>query len=225
MQHLFIDIETLPTDRQDVRDLISSKIAPPGNISKAETVAKWMEESKPAAVEEAIAKTSIDGTFGRVCVIGWAIDGSEALAVSNATDERNVLVRFSLQMESVNTNPFETCVVGHNVASFDLRFLVQRYIVHGIKPPAVIARAAQAKPWEAEKVFDTMTQWAGVGNRVSLEKLCMALGIDSPKTDIDGSKVAQYVADGRIAEVAEYCAGDVIATRRVWERMTFRAIK
>jgi hypothetical protein len=225
MQHLFIDIETLPTNRQDVRDLIASKIAPPGNISKAETVAKWMEESKPAAIEEAVAKTSLDGTFGRVCVIGWAVDGSAALAVSNATDERDVLVRFSHQMESVNTNPFETCVVGHNVASFDLRFLVQRYIVHGIKPPAVIARAAQAKPWEAEKVFDTMTQWAGVGNRVSLEKLCIALGIDSPKTDIDGSKVAQYVADGRIAEVAEYCAGDVIATRRVWERMTFRAIK
>ena len=225
MQHLFIDIETMPTDRQDVRDLIASKIAPPGNISKAETIAKWEAESKPAAIEESVAKTSLDGTFGRVCVIGWAIDNSAALAVSNATNEGDVLARFAERMDAARFSVFETCVVGHNVTSFDLRFLVQRYIVHGIKPPAVIARAAQAKPWEAEKVFDTMTQWAGVGNRVSLEKLCMALGIDSPKTDIDGSKVAQYVADGRIDEVAEYCAGDVIATRRVWERMTFRAIK
>lgn len=225
MQHLFIDIETLPTDRHDVRELIASKVTPPGNISKAETIAKWMEESKPAAIEEAVSKTGLDGTFGRVCVVGWAIDGGAMNAVLSADNERNVLEEFADHMQSARLDVFETCVVGHNVCAFDLRFLVQRYIVHGINPPQVIARAAQAKPWEADKVFDTMTQWAGPGNRVSLEKLCMALSIPSPKTDIDGSKVAQYVADGRIDEVAEYCMGDVRATRAVWERMTFRAIK
>jgi 3'-5' exonuclease len=112
-------------------------------------------------------------------------------------------------------------VCGHNVSAFDLRFLVQRFTVHGIRPPAIISRAASAKPWESDKVFDTMTQWAGVGNRVSLEKLCLAFGINSPKTDLDGSKVAAAVAAGRLDDVATYCAGDVEAVRKVFNRLTF----
>ncbi len=224
MTHLFLDIETLPTDRLDVRELIASKVTPPGNISKAETIAKWMEESRPAAVEEAVAKTSLDGTFGRVCVIGWAVDDGITSTVMSEDNERHVLEEFAGHMNAARLSVFETCVVGHNVSAFDLRFLVQRFMVHGIKPPAVIASAAQAKPWEADEVFDTMVQWAGAGNRVSLERLCMALGIESPKTDIEGSKVAAAVAAGRIADVADYCAGDVMAVRSVWKRMTFQAI-
>lgn len=222
--NLFLDIETLPTDRQDVRELLASKVTHPGNISKAETIAKWMEESKPAAVDEAVSKTGLDGTFGRVCVIGWAIDDGITNAVLSADNERNVLLEFAEHMQTARLPAFETCVIGHNVSAFDLRFLIQRYIVHGIKPPAVIARAAQAKPWEAEKVFDTMIQWSGAGAKPggSLEKLCMALSIESPKTDLDGSKVAQAVADGRIDEVADYCMKDVDATRKVWRRMTFQ---
>lgn len=83
--------------------------------------------------------------------------------------------------------------------------------------------AANAKPWEANKVFDTMAHWAGVGNRVSLEKLCIALSIESPKTGLDGSKVAAAVAAGRLDDVAIYCAGDVEAVRRVFNRLTFAA--
>ena len=116
---------------------------------------------------------------------------------------------------------FATTVVGHNASSFDLRFLVQRYIVNGIRPPSVIRRAADAKPWAAEKVFDTMVQWAGVGNRISLDKLCLALNIKSPKGEIDGSKVGEFVAAGRISEVADYCRNDVTATKAVYQRMTF----
>ena len=223
MKKLFIDIETLATDRQDVRELIASKISHPSNISKAETIAKWEAESKPDAIDEAVSKTALDGTFGRVCVIGWAIDDEPVQTVKSASDEESVLRDFSSLLAISKTDVFETCVVGHNVTGFDLRFLIQRYIVNGIRPPAVIARAAQAKPWESDKVFDTMVQWSGAGARPggSLEKLCMALSIASPKTDLDGSKVGAAVAAGRILDVADYCALDVDATRKVWRRMTF----
>jgi hypothetical protein len=99
---------------------------------------------------------------------------------------------------------------------------MQRYIVNGIKPHVILSRAAQAKPWESEKVFDTMVQFAGVGNRISLNKLCMALDVPTSKGEMDGSMVGQAVADGRIAEVAEYCQKDVMATKAVFERMTFQ---
>lgn len=220
MTHLFLDIETLPTSRADVRDYIAAAVKPPGNISKAETIAKWMAESKPEAVEEAIARTGLDGSFGRVCVIGWAFDNAPVSVVHAADDESYVLQEFAHWMDK---NPLSTTVVGHNVSSFDLRFLVQRFIVNGIRPPMVIHRAAMAKSWEADKVFDTMVQWnPDKDKRVSLDKLCFALGIPTPKTDLDGSKVAAYVAAGRIDDVVAYCRRDVEAVRLVHARMTFQ---
>lgn len=221
--NLYLDIETLPTDRDDVREYIAASVSPPGNISKAETIAKWNEEQRPAAVEEAVAKTGLDGSFGRVCVIGWAFNRGDVRTAMNADNEGALLHYFAEELNDAipHNEQFQTCVIGHNVSAFDLRFLTQRFVVHGIRPPLVIQRAAQAKPWEIEKVFDTMVQWAGVGNRVSLEKLCLALGIESPKSDITGATVAAAVAAGRIADVAAYCAGDVEATRAAHLRMTF----
>lgn len=223
--NLYLDIETLPTDRTDVREYIAATVTPPGNISKAETIAKWNEEQRPAAVEEAIAKTGLDGSFGRVCVIGWAIDDGTVKTIYSADDERQLLTKFAHALKDAvaPAELFDTCVIGHNVSAFDLRFLTQRFIVNGIKPPFSIDRAARAKPWEDAKVFDTMVQWAGVGNRISLEKLCLALGIPTPKSDITGATVAAAVAAGRIQDVAAYCAGDVEATRAVHRRMIFAA--
>lgn len=222
--NLYLDIETLPTDRDDVREYIASSVTHPGNISKAETIAKWNEESRPAAVEEAVSKTGLDGSFGRVCVIGWAFEDAGVTTALSADNEAYVLNAFAGAMSAVPlTEHYTTCVVGHNVSSFDLRFLTQRFIVHGIKPPLLIQRAAQSKPWEADKVFDTMVQWAGMGNRISLEKLCLALSIPTSKGDITGATVAAAVAAGRIEAVARYCEGDVEATRAAHRRMTFAA--
>jgi len=225
--HLYLDIETVPTDRADVRAYIAATVSPPGNISKAETIAKWNEESRPAAVEEAVAKTGLDGSFGRVCVIGWAYDDGPVQSMHDIASESELLHAFAEQLNVWVPigEQYTTAVIGHNVSSFDLRFLTQRFIVNGIKPPLLIQRAAQAKPWEADKVFDTMIQWAGVGNRISLEKLCLALSIPSPKSDITGATVAAAVSDGRIAEVAAYCERDVEAVRAVYRRMTFASIK
>lgn len=220
--NLYLDIETIPTARDDVRKYIAATVKPPATMSKAETIAKWEAESKAGAIEEAVSKTGLDGSFGHVCVIGWAFDDDAPETIFSDSSERDVLGLFSQAMSRIQlTEQYETSVVGHNVSSFDLRFLIQRFIVNGIKPPLLIQRAAQAKPWESDKVFDTMVQWSGVGKSISLDKLCLALDIESPKGDMDGSQVAAYVAAGRIGEVAAYCARDIEATRAVHRRMTF----
>lgn len=224
MTTITLDIETIGAQRQDLRDYIAAHVSPPGTITKAETLAKWHAESKPAAIEEAIAKTSFDGAFGQCVCIGYQIDDQTASSVIYGLDEPGLLNQFNSQLDHwiPQSERFTTTVVGHNVSAFDLRFLIQRYIVNGIRPHVVVSRAAQAKPWESEKVFDTMVQFAGVGNRISLDKLCMALGVQTSKGDMDGSMVGQAVADGRLAEVAAYCQKDVTATRAVYQRMTFQ---
>jgi hypothetical protein len=221
INYITLDIETVPTQRQDVRDYIAKTVTPPGNISKAETIAKWNEESRPAAVEEAVNKTGLDGAFGQVVCIGFDLHDTGEPDAIYGLDEADVLTRFNDALNTIRPSDLmSTTIVGHNVAGFDLRFLAQRYIVNGIRPHQLIARAAQAKPWESEKVFDTMVQFAGVGNRISLDKLCLALGLPG-KGDITGADVWPMVQAGKLAEVADYCKNDVRKTRAVFKRMTF----
>lgn len=239
--NLFLDIETLPTDWTDAINYITAGVADdlaaamaevtaPGNYKDEAKIAEYIAAKQSGlkadhekTVAEKIARTGLDGAFGRVCVIGWALDDDSVSFIKDADNEARVLIEFAecLRDSISTTEAFNTCVIGHNVSSFDLRFLTQRYIVNGIRPPTVISRAAQAKPWEQEKVFDTMVQWAGVGQRVSLDKLCVALEIPSPKGDITGATVAAAVAAGRIDDVAAYCCRDVEAVRAIYRRMTF----
>jgi hypothetical protein len=250
--NLVIDIETIPSQRPDVLEEITESrfaelqaamqaIKPPGNYKKEDTIVAWWADEAPkiidgmkaaasADVEAAYRKTGLDGAFGQICVIGFAIDDDAPRTVwapewSRPGIEKELLEDFACVLTDLIPMSQErtTCVIGHNVAGFDLRFLMQRSIVNGVRPHRVIASAAQAKPWEQDKVFDTMLQWSGLGKSVSLDKLCRALSIPTPKTGITGAQVWDEVKAGLIAEVAAYCRRDVEATRAVHRRLTFQA--
>lgn len=218
-----LDIETIPTQRDDIRQYITSKVTHPANISKAETIAKWNEESRPTAEREAVEKTSFDGAFGQVVCVGLAVDDGEIKSVASLV-ERDVLNGLNAMLDEVPKKDwYSTCIIGHYVSGFDLLFLVQRFIVNGIRPHTIITRAAQAKPWESDKVFDTMVQWAGIKGSVSLDKLCIALGLPG-KGDITGADVWPMVQAGRLSDVATYCEDDVAKVRHIFRRMTFAEI-
>jgi hypothetical protein len=245
--NITIDIETVPAQRPDIiaeireskqaeLDASIAAIKPPGNYKKQETIDQWLAEEAPkiaqglrdafnSDVDAAYRKTGLDGAFGQVCVVGVAFDDEDPVLCwrSDWENEQGILQDFGNLMTDRVNNVFNTLVIGHNVSAFDLRFLAQRHIINGFQPHQSITRAARAKPWEDEKVFDTMVQWAGTGNRVSLDKLCKALGIQSPKGDITGATVWDAVQAGRIADVAKYCSGDVVATRQVYKRMTYQS--
>lgn len=221
--YLVIDIETIGTSRKDVIDYITANVKPPATYKKAESIEAWHKEQGKEAIAEAVAKTGLDGAFGQVVCIGYQTPEMSEAGSIYGLDEEFLLHGLNQAIAALvePKNAIVTPVVGHNVSGFDLRFLMQRFIVNGIRPHNFLKRAAEAKPWESEKVFDTMVQFAGVGNRISLDKLCLALSIPSPKGDMDGSMVSQAVADGRILEVVEYCKRDVSATKEVYKRMTF----
>lgn len=218
MPTIFLDIETRPTDRTDVIDMLRANVKPPAALKKPESITAWLEENTVSEVDAAHRKTALDGSFGQVLCIGYAID-DEAPVTFISGNEKEVLGCFAALLIALNFDKYQLQIVGHNVLSFDLRFLMQRYIVNQIPVPFLVRYAANVRPWESEKVFDTMTSWAGVGQRISLDKLCMALDIDSPKGDLDGSKVYDYYIHDRLEEIAEYCKRDIEATRKVFNRM------
>lgn len=217
MPFITLDIETLPTDRPDVIEMLAASIKAPGQYKKPESIDQWMAENKTKELDELHRKTALDGAFGRVCCIGVAIDYDEPGAFVGP--EGQMLNDFSDYLDSLGGDKYTTLFIGHNIVAFDLRFLVQRYIVNGIKVPFLLKHAATAKPWDSGTVFDTMCQWAGVGNRISLDKLCMALSIPTPKGGITGATVYDEWLKGNIEGIADYCKRDVDATREVFRRM------
>lgn len=228
--NLTIDIETLPSENTAIRESIAIGILPPANYSKPETIAKWEAETKPGLVDEAMRKTAFDGAEGRIFCIGFAFDEERPNVVSanRAEQEEDMLYEFFRLLSGrlkLAYSGGETTkglkVIGHNVG-WDLRFILKRAIVHSIKPPSDFCAAVAAKPWGAE-VADTMLLWdPSQGNKISLDRLCRALKIPTPKDDMDGSKVYQEWKAGNLDKITAYCMGDVEATRNCFHRITFK---
>lgn len=217
MTNLYIDIETIPTRSVTVANRISANVKPPGTLKKADTIAAWEKDQKPAAVEEAIDKTALNGAYGHICCFGFAVDDGDVSSLSwplnVGSEERAIRGFFDIVGEAIG-NRFPT-IVGHNVAEFDIRFIWQRCIVLGIRVPAWLPR--DPKPWGNE-VVDTMAAWAGARNTISMDNLCFALGVPG-KGDIDGSMIGKLFDDGRHKEIAAYCRDDVERTRAIHKKM------
>lgn len=218
-----IDLETCPAQNPAVREEIRQTIKAPAQYKKKESIEEWLKENAESEAESAWRKTSFDGAHGHICVVGLAFDDEPAEAIystdwhaDEATVLRELFARLNERIECHrNVRPR---FVGHNLVEFDLRFLFQRCVVLGVKPSPYIPFAA--KPWD-DGVYDTMLRW-GARQGGSLDKITKALGLGG-KGDIDGSMVWDYVRDGRINEVADYCKSDVDLTRSLYKRMTFQA--
>lgn len=217
---LYIDIETIPCQRDGIWDEIAASVDPPANMSKAETIAKWEADKKPDVVDEKYRRTALDGTLGEIVVIGCAIDDRPAFAeYRDLSVTESDFLSDALQLLADHLSDRSPTWVGHYITGFDLRFIWQRCVINNVAPPLKIPH--NAKPWDSQ-IFDTKTEWSGIsGNSTSnLDALCKAMGMPG-KGDIDGSKVWDYVKEGRVEEVAEYCKADVDRTRELHRRMTF----
>lgn len=222
MTKIFLDIETAPTQDEETRLEIQDAIRPPGQYKKEESIAEWMATNGAAAFDEQYRKTALDGAKGHVACIGLAVDDGPAITFYSdqwLENEAGTLADFfdALNDAGKKNRGAPLHFIGHNVLDFDLRFLFHRAVVLGVKPsPFFTVNPSQYSDF----VYDTMRQWAGHRNYISLDGLCKALKIPG-KGDMDGSMVWDYIKDGRISEVARYCADDVERVRQLYNRMSF----
>jgi hypothetical protein len=225
MTALFWDLETIPTSDPEVIAEIEANIKPPGNISKPETIAKWMSDNKLPAVEKAIHDTGLDGGLGKIICIGFAKNDDETDSFTQG-DEQDIIRRlfghFTEECAlhySGGTADNPPILVGHNILGFDLRFLYKRCVILGIKPPN---RFPFDRQQQARGVVDTKLMWEPDRHEyLSLDTLCKQLGVPSPKQNMSGKDVWGFFKAGRIEEIAEYCRADVGAARECYKRMTF----
>lgn len=212
MINVYFDLETIPCQSAEYRTRVREGIKPPGTIKKPESILQWLEENAETATDEAVAKTSFDPAYGHICCIGWAIgdDPVQSLSAPTVPDEADILRGFFDALPKMGMAKF----IGHHITGFDLRFIMCRAIVLGVKIPSIWPR--DPKPWD-QSVFDTMVAWAGARGTISQDRLCEALGL-SGKGDFDGSMVAAAWANGEHQRIAEYCRSDVETVRAIHRR-------
>ena len=220
---LFFDIETLPTVDPSLIADIASSISPPGSMKKPETISAWEANEKPAAILEAVRKTSLDGGTGRLASICWACGAGEILGAHTADDghwsearEIEILQGFFQEATAFGNAVGGAVLTGHNVLNFDLRWIWKRAIVLGVAVPDWWP--LNARPW-SDTVCDTMTMWEGATGRISQDRLGRILGVGG-KGDIDGSMVAGMWDAGEHDKILDYCGDDVRKSRRIWARIT-----
>lgn len=215
---IFFDLETIPCTNPEVIGDLRKTITPPGNIKKAESIALWLDENGEQAINDLVAKTSFDGMYGSLACIGFTAAHDTTLCTDKDCSEYDAISEFYYFIETLPSADIKFC--GHNIAGFDLPFLKHRSMILGIKPPAQLLKAMNAKPWD-DCIADTMLMWnQDKQKRVSLDKLARALGIRG-KDGFDGSMVANEWFNGDRSKVIEYCKNDVEITRQVYNRLTF----
>ena len=111
---------------------------------------------------------------------------------------------------------------GHNVKGFDFPFISKRYVINQIEMPAVLITWGK-KPWELEHFVDTMELWkfGSFTGATSLDALCGALDVPTPKGDMDGAKVREQYFKGHWKNITDYCEKDVVATARCLQKMFY----
>jgi 3'-5' exonuclease len=194
MKIFFFDIETVPTD-QSLKDngLLNSQIK--------------LDEA------ELLKKLSLSAATARILCLAYAIDPPADSPINVLEGEEKAIIQNFWKL-ALDVNLF----VGHNILDFDLRFIWQRSIIHQIKPP----RDLPFTRFRNAPIYDTMQEWSKWGREhVSLDTLSKALGIPSPKENLDGSKVYPYYRAGKLPEIYEYCKRDVDTARQVYRRLTF----
>ena len=219
---LFLDIETvsqypsyqeLPSSWKDLWD------------SKSNSLIKHHEG---ATNESIYSRAAIYAEFGKIITISCGIingsgkDKKIAIKSFYGDNEALLLTEF-ISMLNRWCSGEQRHLCAHNGKEFDFPYLCRRMVINGLEIPSILNTAGK-KPWEVTHL-DTMELWkfGDFKNFTSLALLTQALGIPSPKDDIDGSMVGEIYwgneKEAGIKRITEYCQKDVVAAAQVYLRI------
>ncbi len=157
--------------------------------------------------------TGMSGVFVEGKSRGWIDGGPDGFKRFDG-DEREMLTEFWRMLDASARR-----VVTYNGRQFDGPYLMLRSAILGVAPTMNLAgyRYSVTPHCDLQEVLS----FHGASRPVySLDYWCRRFGITSPKEEgLDGSRVQEYYDGGRLEEIVEYCARDVVATAALYERL------
>jgi len=219
---LFVDIETVPTV-QDF-DLLTDAMQ-----SEWMRKAKFIKPPTEGVTEPATLfkeRAGIYSEFAKVVCIGFGSvqnhDNMWKMRLKSLVNEneKDLLNDFCEVIGKFTKRYADIRFCGHNIKEFDIPFLCRRMIINSMNLPECL-RVSGKKPWEVSHI-DTMDMWkfGDHKNFTSLSLLAEVLGIPSPKSDMDGSMVADvFYKEKDLSRIGSYCLQDVFTSAKVYLRL------
>ena len=197
----------------------------PARNTKKELKTAWnTEEARQARADEALAKTAVDPLLAEVLCCCIVADGAEHTVDAMRVTEDVALAELAELMKALS-GP-ETIWTGHNIQSFDLAILLNRWRRHGILPPPHFPTFNNGH-WRG-RVFDTMTRTPSKTGFVSLDDASMAYGVETavPPTWngglMCGARVGEAFRANQYDMILDYCMSDVRTNYQLYLAMTAR---
>jgi len=216
---LLIDIETVPLER-DYAQL-------PEKMQYL-----WAKKSlliDPEQTDPALSfsgRAGIYAEFGKIiCIgLGYFVRSGEHYSMKIKSlashHEREILEEFREVCNRFFKKP-DKQFCGHNIREFDIPYICRRSFIHQVPLPDILTDLQSKKPWE-NPMLDTLQFWkfGEYKNFTSVDLLATVLGIDSPKSDIDGSEVGRvYWQDNDLDRIVRYCNRDVVTVGQILMRL------
>lgn len=143
---------------------------------------------------------------------GWSVVAVGA-PHSGERPEREIVEAFVAKIEELRPQ-----LVTFNGHGFDLPVLRYRAMLHSLPAAGLNCRGYFNRySNDCLDLCDALSSFDGRG-KMKLDALCRFLGLAGKPEGIDGSEVAEFVRQGRIQEVADYCETDVLNTYRLFLR-------
>jgi len=246
--NIFIDIETLraPEEtRLQMLEDVKANFKAPSTLTKAQAatdlgltdakeikftskddmIARWEKDlaaTKTGEVANAAwEKTSFNPDVTPIACICIIANGIKTeFSLENYGYEKKMLLGFHYHLTELcsangvmTSKPF---FVGHNLAKFDLPFIWKRSVINNVN-------TCEGVKWvdarHGQHCYDTMSAWAGFGNRISADNLCKLLKIKGKTEGMDGSLVYDtWQTDPQ--KVIDYCHDDVSLVKEIHARLT-----
>jgi len=212
---LFLDIETV--SQQDIYENLDAEWKELWD-HKASFLIKNKEVDTPDTV---YPRAAIYAEFGKIiciscgCIQGQGDDKKFVVKSYSGHDEKKLLTEFAKMLEAWSGSA-DKYLCAHNGKEFDYPYICRRMIINGIEIPEAL-KIAGRKPWEVRHL-DTMELWkfGDYKSYTSLKLLAKALGVPSPKDDIDGSMVnTVYWIEKDLDRIVTYCQKDVVTLAQV----------
>lgn len=229
MKTLFFDIETgaLPDDALlAVMPTFSPDDVALGNLKDPVKIAAKIAEAEANQLPDFREKAALSAASGLVIAIGFKIvdtDPNGTLPIIHLLEgdgaEKSALVVFWDILNELVSQAGR--VVGFNIKSFDLPFLIRRSWILGIAPPVAML-LADYRFWHKQTVFDLREMWllGDTREKSSLNHVARALGIAGKTGDHGANFAALWRSkagnDRQTAE--EYLRQDVALNQALWER-------
>lgn len=222
MPRLIFDIETIGTDFDSFDE------------KSKEFILKFAETKEDE--EEAKDGLSFSPLTGEVVAIGILNPDTEKGAVyfrdpskklsketKNNIQYTPVATEKDILKEFWDTASLYDQFITFNGRGFDSPFLIVRSAINKIKPtknlmPNRYESEGYGKIITHVDLLDRLTFFGSVRRKGNLHMWCRAFDIKSPKAEgITGNEVGPLFKEKKYKEIAEYCAGDLWATKSLFE--------